>query len=600
MSQPNKLRRWLPKGALLLVIAVAAFLVGKAAVDAVRNQRNGAVCRENLKQIGLALHQYHEKYGSFPPCYIADPAGKPMHSWRVLLLPFLGQEELYQRYRFDEPWNGPHNRQLGAEIPDVYAYPWSDRQNRERMCFLGVVSPWSVWPGPHATAIKNITDGTSNTLVLLEVANSNVHWMEPRELVLDEALGRTKSADALTPSSGRGGSFLGLYADGFSVRPLSPQVDKYIFGGLLSTGTTRVFGPIPWKQSSGGSNAAFRDIVNADTMIGTTVAAHWTAPIEEGKSCVWCGTYQLSWNVLVDDVIQEPVRFVEPNPLAELLNRREFTGANLAPESYRIAAGRCRPEDVVKLKQQLDEAFPANTFDSKSLRGGPDDCYAFAFLKKSLPFEFPFDEIAASPAFQFAGQSSNVRYFGYDPFAATDATAKSNFAQVVVLDYRDDDDFVLRLLTKQRDSIVLAKVAPAKTLKETFDAVRQRIDATKKMPGFRAQMERNERLYVPELNFSTFRDFQELAGKRLANRGWNSMAGAFQVIRFQLDRKGAELESWGGEIVTPNGHDELQKPPKPRNFIFDKPFLVYLQESPDKEPYLVIWVGNDELLVPLK
>ena len=77
--------------------------------------RNAALrfqCSTRLKQIDLALHEYENRYHSFPPAYIADRNGKPMHSWRVLILPFLDETDVYNRYDFNEPWDGPNNRKL--------------------------------------------------------------------------------------------------------------------------------------------------------------------------------------------------------------------------------------------------------------------------------------------------------------------------------------------------------------------------------------------------------------------------------------------------------------------------------------------------------
>src|SRR5262249_42952585 len=74
-------------------------------------------CKNNLKQIGLAMFNYHDAYGCFPPAYIADADGRPMHSWRVLLLPFLDEAARYRKYRFDEPWDGPNNSELATSVP---------------------------------------------------------------------------------------------------------------------------------------------------------------------------------------------------------------------------------------------------------------------------------------------------------------------------------------------------------------------------------------------------------------------------------------------------------------------------------------------------
>ena len=82
------------------------------AVQSAREAARRAQCSNNLKQIGLAFHNYHDSYGCLPPAYIPDGNGQPMHSWRVLILPFVEQSPLYDQYDFDEPWNGPNNSKL--------------------------------------------------------------------------------------------------------------------------------------------------------------------------------------------------------------------------------------------------------------------------------------------------------------------------------------------------------------------------------------------------------------------------------------------------------------------------------------------------------
>ena len=74
-----------------------------------------------MKRIGLALQGYHDAFGRFPPAAIVDKQGKPMLSWRVAILPYLGAAERYSRFRLDEPWDSPHNLALVTDRPDVYA-----------------------------------------------------------------------------------------------------------------------------------------------------------------------------------------------------------------------------------------------------------------------------------------------------------------------------------------------------------------------------------------------------------------------------------------------------------------------------------------------
>ena len=79
-----------------------------------------AQCANNLKQIAMALHNYAADYQALPPAFVADATGKPMHSWRVLILPYLEQQALYAQYNLSEPWDGPNNIQLLDKVPSYF------------------------------------------------------------------------------------------------------------------------------------------------------------------------------------------------------------------------------------------------------------------------------------------------------------------------------------------------------------------------------------------------------------------------------------------------------------------------------------------------
>jgi hypothetical protein len=140
-------------------------------------------CTTNLRQIAGALELYHQKYGSYPPAYVADAKGKPMHSWRTLILPYLGQSAVYDRYRFDEPWDGPHNRQLHSIAIPWYTCPAASPGSAgTSTSYVAVVGPQTAWPGAKATKQAQFTDGFAQTLLVVEVQNSGIHWSEPRDL----------------------------------------------------------------------------------------------------------------------------------------------------------------------------------------------------------------------------------------------------------------------------------------------------------------------------------------------------------------------------------------------------------------------------------
>jgi prepilin-type processing-associated H-X9-DG protein len=164
-------------------------------VQAAREAARRVHCVANLKRIGVAMQAYHHKYGRFPPSFVPDEKGTPQHSWRVLLLPFLGEENLYARYRFDEPWNGPHNRALNDQMPAVYRCPSDTAPDRLQTSYAMIVGPHAISAGPTSHRIKDIKNGPSNTILLVDAAGTGIDWMEPRDLDADKMDFRTRAVD---------------------------------------------------------------------------------------------------------------------------------------------------------------------------------------------------------------------------------------------------------------------------------------------------------------------------------------------------------------------------------------------------------------------
>jgi len=176
----------------LLFIVVGVGLICGLCVPLIQSAREAArraSCQGlRLGIIEMALVYYHDKYGCFPPAYIADKQGKPMHSWRVLILPFLGYDDLYKKYDFSEPWNGPKNSLLAKEMPPYYRCPSVTNSNLQVTNYVAVVGPGTVWPGRDSVSWKGITDGSSYTIMLVAVADSDINWMEPRDMSFDQAI----------------------------------------------------------------------------------------------------------------------------------------------------------------------------------------------------------------------------------------------------------------------------------------------------------------------------------------------------------------------------------------------------------------------------
>ena len=179
------LLRAMRKPAPLVVIALCGLcLVGLLlpATSAVREAPRRVTCTYNLKQIGLALHNYGSFHGGFPPTLLADQRGRPTHSWRTLILPYLEYYgPLHDKYSLGEPWDGPNNSQLAAEVPLVYHCPTDPSvQGRPVTSYVAVTGPGTAWGNPPPFTWKP-------RVIVVEVANSNVNWMEPHDFTLDEA-----------------------------------------------------------------------------------------------------------------------------------------------------------------------------------------------------------------------------------------------------------------------------------------------------------------------------------------------------------------------------------------------------------------------------
>lgn len=139
---------------------------------------------ENLKTLALAMHNYHSTNGQFPPAAIYSSDGKPLLSWRVLLLPYLDQQALLQQFKLDEPWDGPTNKPLLAKMPEIYAVPGGKAKGSHATIYQVFTGAGTIFPSPDASRIADITDGTSNTILIIEAAEA-VPWTKPADLAYD-------------------------------------------------------------------------------------------------------------------------------------------------------------------------------------------------------------------------------------------------------------------------------------------------------------------------------------------------------------------------------------------------------------------------------
>ncbi len=137
----------------------------------------------NLKQLAIAMHNYADSYKHFPPAVLYGPDGKTPYSWRVALLPYLERKDLYDQYRFDEPWDGPNNGKLLDKIPAMFRSP-TEPANSTSAAYFALVGPRSVFGSKEGTSFSEIIDGTSNTIMLVE-AKRDIPWTKPEDIPFD-------------------------------------------------------------------------------------------------------------------------------------------------------------------------------------------------------------------------------------------------------------------------------------------------------------------------------------------------------------------------------------------------------------------------------
>ena len=354
--------------------------------------------------------------------------------------------------------------------------------------------------------------------------------------------------------------------------------------GCLALGLAALASAAESHDDSFSKDGLFK--ADAAALADTTLAPGLEAPLVPSRNLLWCGTLPLAWNEAVA-LRGARIELEPPSAAAEELNLAEFSRDDLDPSSYVAVADFERNHVEAKIRAALERVFhgaaspelippvPADPL--------PQDFVAYSYLYKNLAFATPFDPRP------FSFQGVPVEGFGFP----RDGDEKLQ-AEVTLYDYQSPDDFIIAFETKSPgDQLILAKVAPGRTLGDTARTVLKRMSAaTPEQPGA------DDYLSVPKLNFDLRRDFPELQG-RVAPAPAAKIKGPLlikkvqQLVRFQLNERGAILKS-EAVIVAPGA---ANSPTFERPMVFDKPFLILLKRTSSVRPYFALWVGNPTLLV---
>lgn len=190
--------------------------------------------QNNLKQLGIAIHSYHDTFGKMP-ADVVDKDGKAILSWRVLLLPYLEETPLYKEFKFDEPWDSKANSALIARIPKNFA-PIRVKADKGQTFYRGFNGPDTVFEAGTKQTLLSMTDGTSNTIMVVEAGEPCI-WSKPDDLPYDGKKPLPKLGGLFD------GDFHVLMGDGSTFRGSSKTMDGDEFRKLLTKSDGMVADP---------------------------------------------------------------------------------------------------------------------------------------------------------------------------------------------------------------------------------------------------------------------------------------------------------------------------------------------------------------------
>ncbi|MFL5327355.1 MAG: hypothetical protein ACJ8C4_00435 [Gemmataceae bacterium] len=325
----------------------------------------------------------------------------------------------------------------------------------------------------------------------------------------------------------------------------------------------------------------------------TAVVPTLDTPMVDGQSAIWCASFQMAWDKL-KEANTGRVEIRNAEAVTERLNRARVSETDLRAEDNFAAAGTVSKTFLASLKRDFTHRFP--DIDPPELEIPENALAAFAFLSVKVPWRYEFHDNPVPLRFMYAGSSgTSVRSFGVlEKDSNKDAEGKTFRGQAAILlweaDEKDEANFAIDLCRHSTPyQVVLARIAKKATLADTLNDLNDRMQ---KKPR-NDKIGDEDSLLVPCMDWRLEHEFKELEGneKVVANGPMAGLwlASARQKIQFRLDRRGAEVASEATVFLLDGG---------PHQFHFDRPFLLYVKKRDAQQPFLVVWVENDELLQP--
>lgn len=297
------------------------------------------------------------------------------------------------------------------------------------------------------------------------------------------------------------------------------------------------------------------------------------------KDTSWCPTFQLIWNDFKNDIVKEDIKFDERLDILDNLNKEDFTEKNISSSYYYKIYGRKNLELKNKIETAIKEKFNQKSdildkFDwsSDALDSGNDIIDRY-FLYSMLYREFEFNKKFDTFTDKFKDKD-NIEYFGI--IKENDEVRN----QIKVYYYNDENDFAIKLLTKNNDEIIVIKNPKGETFNEIYKSIKNKEELS---------FNNNDNFMMPKIDFNVLREYTELQDKKIVTvDGTYTIEKAIQSVMFSLDEKGGKVKSEAGMDVK----YETAVPIKNRNFYVNDTFALFLKESNKDKPYFALRVDD--------
>lgn len=303
---------------------------------------------------------------------------------------------------------------------------------------------------------------------------------------------------------------------------------------------------------------------------------------EVKNDTVWCGTFQLIWNDLKNELAKQDIVFNPQLDVVKNLNKETFKISDISDEAIYKKYGSMSKELKEEIEKGIKEKFNEKSdilddFNWKDVK--PKDYFLYAMLKKEFKFEVEFQDLGKGNF----GKYENVNYFGI----SKDNENSKLRNQVKVLYYNSKEDFAIKLITKQKDEVILCKNPKGKTFSEIY----QNIENNKKKYKGDYYVQDNEIVKIPNIMLNIKDEFTEIQDKEFefSNGDTYKIIKAIQTIKFELDKTGGKIKSEAGmgNMETTAIIDKDEK--EIREFVIDDTFAIFLKENDKDKPY---FAGN--------